>query len=395
MNTLIIATIPAVAAMKSENEKGRIQPLMLGNGLVVSCIALADDFAFFTEIDRRDVDNLLLLLSQLEIASGAKINLKKSKLILIGPQLRFPAWTRQLDLTLVASNEVTNYLGAPLTTIGKCTTKGAALTGRMEAKTKYFSSPFLSFESRILIAKHALFPTLMYQFFTTTFKRGTLKRIESIIKDFVWNADREGKGPMEHLRELIFLTARSTLGMAEASEKTTSLVAACRENVGAFLDGKRARKMGFTDVACSFCGGGIEDVTHAVWLCPRWAGVWKEIANKFRGCQQILELRESLALLPDVLMWTLEEPKEEIFFRLWMLALVWRILWSERCTFRFQAKNNFVSATRIATCFLEEVWAKREKLKDRERSDLARILLQVVPHVSPRYNQLLPSGAKA
>ncbi|KAL3696066.1 hypothetical protein R1sor_010142 [Riccia sorocarpa] len=202
----VITTIPAFAAMRSENEKGRIQPLKLGNGLAVSCIALADDFAFFTEIDRRDVDNLLLLLSQLETALGAKINLKKSKLILIGRQLRFPAWTRQLGFTLVGSNDVTNYLGAPFTTIGKGTTKGAALTVRMEEKTKCFSSPFLSFDSRILIAKHALFPTL------------------------IWKPTGTASRPTELLREQIFLMARSKLGLAEASEMTTSLVAACREN---------------------------------------------------------------------------------------------------------------------------------------------------------------------
>ncbi|KAL3700215.1 hypothetical protein R1sor_018237 [Riccia sorocarpa] len=107
----VLATCPLIAAIKKKNQCGRIKPLMLGEEISVSCIALADDFAIFTEIDKKDVQHLLALLGRLETAAGARVNLKKSKLLLIGHQKQIPPWTRALDFTVVPPKEVTVYLG--------------------------------------------------------------------------------------------------------------------------------------------------------------------------------------------------------------------------------------------------------------------------------------------
>ncbi|KAL3692069.1 hypothetical protein R1sor_005720 [Riccia sorocarpa] len=572
----VIATCPLIAAIKSENANRRIRPVDLGEGVAVSCMALADDFAFFTQIHKQDVHNLLTLLKQVEVASGARVNLSKSKILLIGWKRQFPAWANNLGFNLVSSKEVTNYLGAPLTTIGRGTAKGGALIIKAQTKAKYFSSPFLSFESRVLVAKHAIFPTLMYQLFTTAFNKSTLKKLQGIIREYIWAGDKEGKTsvpltawdnftlpkdlgglglydiptfqqalvcktlltalvdpqsslwapilariffrmaagglqrpPQTTAPEMVFLLARSEYGIAEAKEMCCEMEWFCRErdilswqncrswltdepqrfrllpanianiiqepinctwhesaqvcpleewitddgirlgthwrmgmiyrvlerdraakqaqvmndkwrlswtpyqwssiwgisevkqlsnkhkcflwraSLGAFMDGKQAKTFGLSDFVCSFCGTGVEDFTHAVWLCPRWGQLWREVANNFDWCLQLLDLRDGLALVPEVLFWAQQGPKYSRLFKLWLLAVVWRKLWSERCILRFQSKRNIVTVQMIAVYMLEEIWARRHKLGKKVIRHFASILLAVAPNVSNRYKDLL------
>ncbi|KAL3696000.1 hypothetical protein R1sor_010076 [Riccia sorocarpa] len=65
----------------------------------------------------------------------------------------------------------------------------------------------------------------------------------------------------------------------------------------------------------------VEDVSHVFWLCPRWRRLWGDIACKVEGCSQLTNLREDLALMPQVLDWTQQGPKQEVLFRLWFLAV--------------------------------------------------------------------------
>ncbi|KAL3687192.1 hypothetical protein R1sor_013501 [Riccia sorocarpa] len=535
----VIATCPLIAALKSEIAKGGIKPIVLEEGVVVSCMALADDFAFFTQVHKQDVHNLMELLKQVEVASGARVNLSKSKILLIGWKKQFPVWARNLGFTLVSSKEVTNYLGAPLTTIRRGTAKGGALIIKTQAKVKYFSSLFLSFESRLLVAKHALFPTLMYQLFTTAFNKTTLKKLQGIIREYIWAGDKEGKcsialtawenftlpkdlGGMGLYDILLFQQAlicrtllsaladpqgslwapilartflrtdetnlvatlsRFTLSSPIRFCPVTSLILTSWHNLlsslnwrqefhnnslrpfsledwttddgtklgthwrmstiyrvlardraskqvqvmndkwrltwnpqqwstvwgitefkllsnkhrsflwrafmGAFMDGKRARTFGFSDFQCSFCGAGAEDFTHSVWLCPRWAQLWREIPNNFDGCLQLLDLRNGLELVPEVLFWAQQGSKRLRLFKLWMLAVVWRKLWSERCILRFQNRRNTVTVQLIAVNMLEEIWARRHKIGKKTSRHFASILLTVAPNVSNRYKELL------
>ncbi|KAL3694938.1 hypothetical protein R1sor_008589 [Riccia sorocarpa] len=523
---------------------------------------------------------------QTEAESRIMLNGRTLPAFQIGKGRNFPTWAASLGFTLV----VTTYLGAPLTTIGRCTGKEGGLLTKMVAKVNYFTSPFVSFDARILVAKHVLFPTLMYQLFTTVFKKTTLKRLEGKIREYIWSTDRDRKAkvsmvawetltlpkrfgglglfdiplfqqalmcrcilraladpqgslwspifariflgvhesflgyalcvvnpptsislcpvtslllsawknfislfrwrPTEVIsclggdfRDALFLAARSSLDCQSAAEAADSLVANCRgadvfsleelqswmtansqglrgignsytnvleaalslnwrdqgpvphldtwvneeeetfgpqwkvskiyetlvrdrgnqhyralndkwrlrwtpqlwgklwgimevkglsnrhKNfiwrilVAGFMDGRRAHRIGLPDVACAFCGVGIEDMSHAVWLCPRWTRIWRDIAEKIHGFLPLVDLRDSLALLPQVLLWATHGSKSEVLFRLWMLALTWRVLWSERCALRFQARQDSVTLNRIAVAMLEEVWARRSKIE--------------------------------
>ncbi|KAL3699013.1 hypothetical protein R1sor_017035 [Riccia sorocarpa] len=578
----VLASILIINRLKGDNDRHLILPVVLDGGCQVSSVCLADDLAIFTELHEESMANILQLLTLVELASGSKVNLLKSKVLMLGVYRGFPEWLTSIGLRLVDKREVTVYLGAPLTTVWHGVDNGENLLERLKQKVEYFSAPSLSFESRIVALRHGIFPTLIYQMLVTKFKKRTLNKFDQILREYVWSTDSEGRkkqslsaweslvtpvswgglgifsaedfqvalisrsilkalqnphdslwapiyasvflgsetdsllaalslspgpkipsscpvasllweswsklitlfrwGPKDgdlflpaKFKDILFLQARKTLDTREATVLAESSLSWChssgiftlprlqahvfsdgklpanwpllslvlesqqpvsgspfvisawtaedgkpfdpswsasniyaklrfnkrsaqgtwlnskwgfiwslphwetcwkftflkglsqrnkiftwRVSVAAFYVGKNARRLGFSEFSCNFCGGGVEDISHALWLCPRWNRFWLEVATKLPGWDQIPQLRDHLLTLPHVLFWALNSsppppPPNVALFRIWFLAVAWRLLWAERCTYKFQGKLNSVSLTKIIICMLEEI----------------------------------------
>ncbi|KAL3685623.1 hypothetical protein R1sor_003645 [Riccia sorocarpa] len=175
----ILATIPIIDTIKRENDLGAIKPVRLQGGHVASCICFADDFAVFSEIDVGSVRRLFEVFKLVEVASGGKIKRQKSKLLLIENR-KFPSWAEDVGVQLVKPNETTRYLGAQLTTVWRGTRNGDAILSKLQDKVKLYSSPMLSFETRVLILKHRIFLVVIHQLMTSCFKKSTIRGIENL-----------------------------------------------------------------------------------------------------------------------------------------------------------------------------------------------------------------------
>ncbi|KAL3681675.1 hypothetical protein R1sor_024631 [Riccia sorocarpa] len=162
-----------------------------------------------------------------------------------------------------------------------------------------------------------------------------------------------------------------------------------RISVAAFYVGKNAWRLGFSDFSCTFCGGGVEDISHVIWLCPRWYGFWLDVSRRLPGWEQILPLRDHLLTLPHVLFWAVNAPSNEALFKVWFLAVAWRVLWAERCTAKFQGKLNSVSLTKIVICLLEEINARCSALDPNWVKEFVRPLISVLSVVPNRFHRLL------
>ncbi|KAL3699778.1 hypothetical protein R1sor_017800 [Riccia sorocarpa] len=159
--------------------------------------------------------------------------------------------------------------------------------------------------------------------------------------------------------------------------------------VSAFFLGINALRMGLQDVSCPFCKTGVEDASHVFWLCPRWSSLWRDLAAHFEGFGELWNLRVEMALIPEVLLWAQSACRRTTFFRIWLLATVWRILWAERCISKFQGKRQKVTIVRVVLTMLEELRARQDKLDKRWVKEFATILLSVVPVAPQRYQILL------
>ncbi|KAL3700254.1 hypothetical protein R1sor_018276 [Riccia sorocarpa] len=366
----VIASIPIIR-LKAENGRDRILPVKIQEGCFVSCMCLVDDLAIFTELHENSVANILQLLDLVEVASGGKVNILKSKILMLGKQRRFPTWLSSLEFRLADKQDVTIYLGAPLTTVWRGTDNGRNLLDRLARKAEFFFSPTLSFESRVVALRHearrstgpresreiandtyswclnrgVVTPAGLQLFLTThtghdsaqnllpsQFVRSWLSNAgtttggslslgdwstgDNLRLDPSWTASKIYECLRAHKRQPLcrWLNNKWRLERPlirwESCWKYVSIKGLSQRHkcfiwrilAAAFYVGKNARRFGFHEFSCKFCGGGVEDISHAVWLCPRWRRFWLEVSTKVHGCQHLATLREDLSLLPQVLL---------------------------------------------------------------------------------------------
>ncbi|KAL3675054.1 hypothetical protein R1sor_025002 [Riccia sorocarpa] len=121
-------------AFEKENANGEILPVVISTGQSVSCTCLADDVAGYMAIDERSVRNLFALLKDLEFAAGGKVNVLKSKVLVLGSMRRLPAWLNGIGLQVIGKGQATRYLGVD---------NGQEMLGRITRKAQSFSQPSL------------------------------------------------------------------------------------------------------------------------------------------------------------------------------------------------------------------------------------------------------------
>ncbi|KAL3682679.1 hypothetical protein R1sor_000701 [Riccia sorocarpa] len=181
-----LASVPLIHLLRHQNNIGAIKPVKLDNNLVLSCVCLADDTAVYTEMNETSVRNVFSAFSLLGRASGEKINVSKSRLLLIGRKLNPPPWLFSLGVQIVPPDQTTRYLGAQLVTLSRGVDNGFHIRASITKKAQASSSPLLPFESRTIALKHAIFAPTVYCMLTSKLKMGTLKEIDSILRDFIW-----------------------------------------------------------------------------------------------------------------------------------------------------------------------------------------------------------------
>ncbi|KAL3697431.1 hypothetical protein R1sor_011507 [Riccia sorocarpa] len=232
----VIASIPIIYRIRAENSWGRIRPVKIHAGCFVSSMCLVDDLAIFTELHRDSVANVLGLLNLVEEASGGKVNILKSKILMLGLHRRFSNWLRSLEFRLADPREVTTYMGAPLTTVWTGVDNGEGLITRLAKKAEFFSSPTISFESRVSALRHGIFPTLIYHMLVTKFKKKTFKKLDQVLREYVWSTDPGGrkKKSLSAWDNLVMPVKWGGLGVFSAEDFQVSLI--CRSVIKATQD---------------------------------------------------------------------------------------------------------------------------------------------------------------
>ncbi|KAL3695556.1 hypothetical protein R1sor_009632 [Riccia sorocarpa] len=163
----------------------------MGKEVMVALWPIMDDTAVYMEVNERSARNLFDLLNVVQRASGGKTNVGKSKVLMIGKRIDYPTWLRDFGLQMVEDDEQTRYLGAALTTKWRGVDNGRALLAAVTRKAQTLSSPFLSFEARAIALKHVVFSSTIYHLMSSTFKKGALSKVDSVLRGYIWAKDKE------------------------------------------------------------------------------------------------------------------------------------------------------------------------------------------------------------
>ncbi|KAL3695947.1 hypothetical protein R1sor_010023 [Riccia sorocarpa] len=500
-----LTTVPMINRFKVENSHGRVKPLKLKGGFALSIICLADDVALYMELDEGSVVNTFRILERMQVASAAKVNWIKSQALIMGRDTIRPQWLSDTGIQVAESTEPTRYLGAQLVTKRRGAQVDQVLLTKLTRKAQALSSPLLTFEARVTALKHAVAAILLYPMLSGTFKKGTYRQMDQILRKYTWTANDEGKSrmaltawdsitvPMKwgglrifavqlfHKALLCRTVARAiesletslwapvfatcfiqvspdrldiapgTAGLprdfkakwesiTETMETARLIINVCAQNGVApeelicqnaggpddwrrMLQGDREWRVvrflitsprGIDEesfdpgewrgekgeiLSLGWTGSKIykkmlgdrqmEDTSHALSTRPRWRDLWTQMAGTFQGWHEVGDMIGGLETPPGIIIWALEATKDDTLFRIWLLAITWRTLWAEMCSFLYERNLKKVNLVRLVFIFLEELHARRRELDKDMVSKFAAKLLAVSTVKPKRYMQLL------
>ncbi|KAL3688567.1 hypothetical protein R1sor_014876 [Riccia sorocarpa] len=100
-----ISSVPLILSLQAAARDGNIKNLKLPVGICLDVSALADDTAVFLALEESTFSNFFRLLDCFQSASSAKINLKKSKILILGKYSLPPHWLHSLLVQLLGRHQ--------------------------------------------------------------------------------------------------------------------------------------------------------------------------------------------------------------------------------------------------------------------------------------------------
>ncbi|KAL3683906.1 hypothetical protein R1sor_001928 [Riccia sorocarpa] len=154
--------------------------------------ALADGTAVFLAIDQPSFLIFLNILRVFQLGSGAKVNLQKTKVLMLGRYTRPPDWLQNGPFQVLSRTESARYLG--VTVASDLKPKDAwfrtviSLTSRLQG----FSGKSISFEGRCAVLRFLLQTKISFVMSLMTLRRSQQKTIRQLFKYFLWGLSPSG-----------------------------------------------------------------------------------------------------------------------------------------------------------------------------------------------------------
>ncbi|WJZ90796.1 hypothetical protein VitviT2T_009917 [Vitis vinifera] len=163
-----------------------------GEELTVSHLLFTDDTLIFCKARREQLTNLSWILAWFEAASGLRINMAKSVLILVGEVDEMEELAAELGCKLGVLPTV--YLGLPLGANHKISSSWDGVEERMRRRLAQWKRQYISKGGRITFIKSTLASIPIYLLSLIRIPKAVAKRIEKIQRDFLWGGGSlEGK----------------------------------------------------------------------------------------------------------------------------------------------------------------------------------------------------------
>lgn len=187
-----LATQPLMTEMRHNFSLGKLKGFRIGESVFIDYSLFADDMGVFIDDSFSSFQELRTALSKYEASSGARLNLAKSSILLLGMD-RPPDWFPLTGCSLMGKGEIHKYLGAPagqeITRIQRdefCTKKISSTLGGWETQ-------LLLFEARTILLQHVLQAQPTFYSSLVRLSSQTCRRVEQLYRHFLWGYSKEGK----------------------------------------------------------------------------------------------------------------------------------------------------------------------------------------------------------
>lgn len=155
------------------------------------------DLFIFSKADLHSVTIIKQTLEEFQKISGLKSNLQKSMVFTSGLNSQKQAEIAQVLGMQIGSIPI-KYLGLPLT-MGKLTFADcSSLLDRLTSRVTSWANKNLSYGGRVMLINSVLTAICRYWTASLFLPRNIIKKIERILKGFLWENTRKAKNQMVH-----------------------------------------------------------------------------------------------------------------------------------------------------------------------------------------------------
>lgn len=149
------ATQPLMTELKINFKLGKLRGFKIDKMVILDCYLFADNMGVFLDNSYTLFQELRGSLAKYEVSSGARLNLIKSSILLLGMD-RPPDWLTHVGCSLMELGQINKYLGAPF---GNSTTEQQQddfCTHKISRRLGGWETRLLSFEKRTILLQFVL-----------------------------------------------------------------------------------------------------------------------------------------------------------------------------------------------------------------------------------------------
>ncbi|KAL3685916.1 hypothetical protein R1sor_003938 [Riccia sorocarpa] len=189
-----ISTQPLMRLLREGERQGTIKGVQIPRGKPILHKLFADDSGICISATEANFRALTRIVNCFERVSGAKLNLAKSVII---PMVldRSTPWLSSTGCKIVSRQEV-KYLGCLVgNDVGEASLQ-RDLVDKFGCKFTHWTIRFLTWPSKITLARHVLRALPTYQLLGLGIPDAGFNRLESLCRSFVWGTGTNGKPKM-------------------------------------------------------------------------------------------------------------------------------------------------------------------------------------------------------
>ncbi|KAL3695955.1 hypothetical protein R1sor_010031 [Riccia sorocarpa] len=180
-----MVTQPLMRMLREEEQQERLHGVNYGGERSLLHQIYADDTGVNVTMEEIQFDRLKAVIQDFEVISGARLNLSKSLIMPISsPPL--PEWIDQTGCEVARAGMSFVYLGV-------CTSHPIdeaqitkAIVDKVMKKLSHWSHRLLSWPSRVLLLRHVLNATPLYQLLSVGLETKGLEVLEALGRQFLW-----------------------------------------------------------------------------------------------------------------------------------------------------------------------------------------------------------------
>ncbi|KAL3684967.1 hypothetical protein R1sor_002989 [Riccia sorocarpa] len=185
-----MVTQPLMRVLREEEKCGRLKGVTYGGEQTLLHQIYADDTGVNTTMAESQFNRLREVIADFEEISGAKLNLSKSLIMPIRPTTP-PEWVQATGCDVAYTGRNFLYLGVSTSNPVNEAEITKQISKKVVKRLTHWSNRLLSWPARVILLRHVLASTPLYQLLSVGVEQKGLEGIEALCRHFLWGWQKQ------------------------------------------------------------------------------------------------------------------------------------------------------------------------------------------------------------